>query len=518
MSLPQSSHSSCFENFITWLHHRSVSLHPSISLHQFHSSNQGNGLLATDHIPNNTILFSIPRLSFSKNSPLLTVNNSQLPSLLSQDQIIRCSKNWLLLVLVMMWERVRSKFQHTSLDNWGPYFQLMPENFDTLMFWSEDELDELKGSTILNKIGKKEAEADYENIIKPLIETRPDIFPIPDGLTWDQCYGLSIYHIMGSLILSRSFHVKFENHPEGDTLVNNDLQPYQDFDNESLDDQNTKSEIESLDEDEKEDIKDIAMVPLADLLNAKSGCENAKLFYELNVLNMTTTRDIKKGEQIYNTYGDPPNGDLLRRYGHVDDPNQFDLVEVSITTCIESAAEFFEQQGPNHSIKQLENKVEWALEMGLEEVFELPTKLERERQKLDLLPDDFICALRILLSSTEDFQSFKMKEKLPKPKLNEHVAQMAVFILQRRLAEYPNSIEVDEQLLCNFNLPERKRKAIIVRRSEKRILEDTRLSLIEKYSLNQLNSFNLNDNKKRKSTTDVFDQLNNGNVKMKKIS
>jgi SET domain-containing protein 6 len=36
----------------------------------------------------------------------------------------------------------------------------------------------------------------------------------------------------------------------------------------------------------------------------------ARLFYEEG--------SIKRGEQIWNTYGDQPNADLLRKYGHVD--------------------------------------------------------------------------------------------------------------------------------------------------------------------------------------------------------
>ena len=33
---------------------------------------------------------------------------------------------------------------------------------------------------------------------------------------------------------------------------------------------------------------------------------------------MVAVKPIKHGEQIWNTYGDLPNAELLRRYGHVD--------------------------------------------------------------------------------------------------------------------------------------------------------------------------------------------------------
>ena len=93
-------------------------------------------------------------------------------------------------------------------------------------------------------------------------------------------------------------------------------------------------DTEGLEEDECEGVSDVAMTPMADILNARNGCDNvhlclgdsraimtssqARLFHEKNTLNMVAVRPIKHGEQIWNTYGDPPNADLLRRYGHVD--------------------------------------------------------------------------------------------------------------------------------------------------------------------------------------------------------
>jgi N-lysine methyltransferase SETD6 len=71
------------------------------------------------------------------------------------------------------------------------------------------------------------------------------------------------------------------------------------------------------DSDDEEDPSDVAMVPMADILNARYGCENvcsisvlfsyhfvfnaltqAKLFYEPDVLRMVSTKDIKASEQI----------------------------------------------------------------------------------------------------------------------------------------------------------------------------------------------------------------------------
>jgi len=43
---------------------------------------------------------------------------------------------------------------------------------------------------------------------------------------------------------------------------------------------------------------------------------------------MRSIKPISKGEQIYNTYGNLPNSDLLRRYGYVLPGSKDDVVEI----------------------------------------------------------------------------------------------------------------------------------------------------------------------------------------------
>lgn len=51
---------------------------------------------------------------------------------------------------------------------------------------------------------------------------------------------------------------------------------------------------------------------------------------------MRSIRSIARGEQIYNTYGDLPNADLLRRYGYVIRGSRDDVVEVSAELIIKT--------------------------------------------------------------------------------------------------------------------------------------------------------------------------------------
>lgn len=78
---------------------------------------------------------------------------------------------------------------------------------------------------------------------------------------------------------------------------------------------------------------------------------------------MMATVAIKAGEQIWNTYADPPNSDLLRRYGHVDETNAEDLVEIGMESLIDLIAG--DNVDLNHELKNV--RAEWLLDAGLEE-------------------------------------------------------------------------------------------------------------------------------------------------------
>lgn len=54
---------------------------------------------------------------------------------------------------------------------------------------------------------------------------------------------------------------------------------------------------------------------------------------------MRAIKPIGSGEQIYNTYGDLPNADLLRRYGYTRfGKTKNDVVEIATQLAIDSAA------------------------------------------------------------------------------------------------------------------------------------------------------------------------------------
>ncbi|KIO19047.1 hypothetical protein M407DRAFT_152805 [Tulasnella calospora MUT 4182] len=398
----------------------------------------GRGAVALKDIDEDETLFEIPR------DLVLSTRTSELPGLLEKEDWESLGSGWASLIVCMMWEEAKG-----PEGKWGDYFASMPTAFTTLMFWSDEELAQLKGSTILKKIGKSEVEADYLEKALPLITRRPDLFP--PAVIAEQ-YSLERYHINGSRILSRSFHVE--------NWTGKDENQESDEGSEGPDEMDVDDSKASDDEDEeREDTADVGMTPFADMLNARHGCNNARLFYEEQMLKMISTKRILRGEQIWNTYGDPPNADLIRRYGYVDFVptedgglgNPSDVVEI----CADIAVKLVDAG-------ELEQRVDFFLEEGGDDVFVIEAGD-------DTLPEDLIVFLRLLLLSPSEWRKAREKESLPKPKPDVESLKLAGRVLEERMKEYPTTIEDDEALLQQ-DIPRNLRNAVIVRLGEKKIL------------------------------------------------
>jgi len=308
----------------------------------------------------------------------------------------------------------------------------------------------------------------------PLIKSRPDLF----GDEFPNLYySLEIYHITGSRILSRSFHVEaqsgIDNYDWIQTQAHVDAEMSLDEPEPSPrapDHINSDEAKGDEDTDDEDDPANVAMVPLADLLNARSGWQNARLYYDQHRLRMTTTTSILEGEQIWNTYGDPPNADLLRCYGHVDQlllgngglGNPADIVEIRADLVLSS----FEQKYPERAGPRSSERVDWWLEEGGDDVFVV-------NYFPNVLPEEMTSFVRLLIMSAPKWEKAKRKSRFPKPKVDGAVLSVVADVVRRRLAEYPTTIEDDEALLGmekEKSIPLNLKNAVVVRLCEKRIL------------------------------------------------
>ncbi|CAO1630170.1 unnamed protein product [Sympodiomycopsis kandeliae] len=443
-------------------------------------------------------------------------------------------EGWTPLILCMMWEQWRTSTQeHSQVAstlvqeaqipsdqyqeiNWKPYLDIMPKDFSNMpMFWSEADLKELKGTNVVARIGREEADKEYYDRASMFIESHKRIFfgPSADNLKGkqltdliDEHYSLENFHVQGSRILSRSFHVKKEDQAEvkeGQVVGADDSRGGADEDH---DEEDSDDDDEEEEEEEKEDTADISMVPMADMLNASFASENARLFYHTTSLIMRSTRNIKRGEQILNTYADPPNADLLRRYGYVDQWNGGDEVEVDSSVLVDAIMQMeghisiSETTPKNAKAKARQNdlttRIGQCVMNGLEESYVLnycfapsekaphhpePSKPSDKEIKnaISTIDEELLSAARaLILPETEWREKYLSKDKVPKPRLDEQIANFLILTFQRKLHEYQggSSSKEDEQRIYNStsteNLSENQRNAIIVRLGEKRVLEN----------------------------------------------
>lgn len=167
---------------------------------------------------------------------------------------------------------------------WKAYFDIVPGQFNLPISWSEADKDWLAGTGVLEMIGEPEEDfrQNFAKIAKKMA--------LAKDLPLERLRELYFY--AGSLVSSYSF---------------------------------------------MEEDGCIVMVPMADMLNHRTGHNNARLFFEKEELQMICIKDVAAGEQLYNTYGDLGNAELLFKYGYMDEPNPFSTLEVHVSDFMEFA-------------------------------------------------------------------------------------------------------------------------------------------------------------------------------------
>jgi SET domain-containing protein 6 len=318
---------------------------------------------------------------------------------------------WLSLILVLLYE-----YHNVPSSFWTPYFAVLPTEFNTLMFWSDDELAELQASAVVGKIGREEADRVFEEELLPVIEEFSDIFFAGDQRSKNRAKemrspeNLELMHKMGSLIMAYAFDIEPST-------------PSKDVDDEGFA------------EEEEDAALPKGMVPLADMLNADAERCNARLFYEKSGLEMRALKDIRAGEEVFNDYGALPRSDLLRRYGYVTDNNaMYDVVEIPV----ELVESLLGQEGAwkGERLQYLDEQD--VLDSGYDIAASSPFTLQES------LSPELIVLVEAMLLSEEDWDKIVKKGKLPKPeKMTPRGASVLLKIIQARIAQYATSLEED---------------------------------------------------------------------------
>ncbi|KAI8206182.1 Ribosomal lysine N-methyltransferase 4 [Colletotrichum sp. SAR 10_76] len=434
------------QGFLAWFKSLpGATFHNDIEIVDLRGQNAGRGIIATKDIPAETTLFTIPRRS------IINVETSELPKKIPQvftgndgddeDMENEPLDSWGSLILVMIYE-----FLQGAASPWKPYFEVLPEKFDTLMFWESSDLEHLKGSAVLSKIGKEEADEMFRSRILSVIAVNPAIF-YPEGSSpLGEAELLQLAHRMGSIIMAYAFDLDNEEEPE------------QEEDDEWIEDRDGKTML--------------GMVPMADILNADAEF-NAHVNHGDDELTVTALRPIPAGEEILNYYGPHPNSELLRRYGYVTPKHSrydvveipWDLVQVSVSEHLKIGDDVWKQVEEYLDPEELEDVFVLERESGepdsegqirtVAEVREISAELEEQ--------------LKAVLKAIKKINGDLIPDKR---KRDEVFHAVIVSTLQKILSQYPTSTQEDEALLSTGDLTTRQRMAVQVRLGEKKLLQE----------------------------------------------
>ena len=161
---------------------------------------------------------------------------------------------WLCLILTMIY-----KYCQGEKSKWSQYLTILPKELDTLMYWSLTELAELQASSVIQKLGKDDANLAFFHYLPPVIKHHAELFgnknSVFRGLNAEEAL-LHIAHRMETLIMAYAFDLEKEAGEES----------Y---------DKKPSSSLHDLNE---------AMVPLADIFNADGEMMNVNYIHYNNRL------------------------------------------------------------------------------------------------------------------------------------------------------------------------------------------------------------------------------------------
>jgi len=352
---------------------------------------------------------------------------------------------------------------------WKAYLDVLPREFNTPMFWNEQDVAELQASSVVSKIGRAKADAMLRNKVVSVVRANEGVFFPKDGTArLDDEELLALAHRMGSAIMAYAFDLDKED--------------------DDSDDEEEDGWVE-----DREGRSALGMVPMADMLNADAEF-NAHINHGEGNLTAVALRLIQAGEEIFNYYGPLSNGELLRRYGYVTERHSrydvvelpWSLVEARLRTRL-SGGQLSDAEWSKAAKLFAEEKEEEEEEdeEGEEESF----VLERESGEPDAtgkfqgeavftgLPEELgervKAFLKAVKKATSGGANASVGESLSDKTVRKEIYLESVLgALVDREAQYPTKLEDDEQQVGSLELTGRRHLAVCVRTGEKRLLRE----------------------------------------------
>jgi hypothetical protein len=239
----------------------------------------------------------------------------------------------------------------------------------------------------------------------------------------------------------------------------------------------------------------LALVPYADLINHSpfSGAyidaqENGDWLFKSGTeeIILYADRGYKRMEQIYISYGQKSNAELLLLYGFAVERNPFNSVDVTVSIAPRTASFVKELNDDDIPVDPLgEEKVDFLQSVGRENTVDFPCYADR-------YPIELLEFLRLMQMTTEDTGGKPLSEfdySRTISLANEAAVLTSVIdAVKRQLGKYPQTEEEDAELIKDKGMfrmfSYNQRMAVRHRRNEKRLLKRT-IAALEKQFLQQ---------------------------------
>ncbi|XP_046290857.1 N-lysine methyltransferase SETD6 isoform X2 [Marmota monax] len=305
---------------------------------------------------------------------------------------------------------------------WSPYFALWPEldRLEHPMFWPEEERQRLlQGTGVPEAVDK-----DLANIRSEFYSIVLPFMEAHPDLFGPSVRSLELYHQLVALVMAYSFQEPLEE-----------------------------------EEDEKE--------------------PNSPL---MDYLRMVATQPIPKGQEIFNTYGQMANWQLIHMYGFVEPypDNTDDTADIQMVTVREAAV-----RGTKGEAERLQLYERWDFLCKLEMVGEEGAFVIGREEVLT--EEELAATLKVLCMPAEEFREFKDRDGWGEdeweedrltvtniPKLKASWRQLLRDSVLLTLQTYATDLKTEEDVLSNkeayAKLSWREKQALQVRYGQKMIL------------------------------------------------
>lgn len=269
---------------------------------------------------------------------------------------------------------------HMTVENgfYLPYFNILPKDYSFHpLYWTDEELDFAQASAFKNKIValRQSLENSYNIINEKFVSKRTDLFPA-GSVTFEK------YQWAYLVVSSRMWHVKEFGH---------------------------------------------IMVPLADMLNHKPSAGFGAVSEDKTYFYINATQDYKKGEQVFDNYGNKNDLDLLRVYGFVPEENEANFVtytfQMNAKTVVQNiVAPILKQQVPDFGT------VTMMLNRRSDQLLRVFRLSELSFEDLEYLNDVILGKPASIVTELKAYRA-------------------AINTLKQLIAQYPTTAEEDAKLL-----------------------------------------------------------------------